>query len=71
MSPENIMIIILYCHHFQCSLTLFLTEEVQEVFLDFDQNKLFGFVIKDVHTCEQMLYVYKSSVKDISSEVYT
>ena len=62
---------VFYCHHLQCCLTLFLMEEVQEIFLDFHHNEVFGLVVKDVNTSEQMVYVYKSSAKDYSSEVHT
>ena len=61
----------LYCHHLQCCLTLFLMEEVQEFFLDFHHNGVFGLVVKDVNTSEQVVYVYKSSAKNFTSEVQT
>jgi len=46
-------------------------EEVQEIFLDFHHNGVLGLVVKDVNTNEQVVYVYKSSVKDFNSEVHT
>ena len=45
-------------------------EEVQEIFLDFHHNGVFGLVVKDVNTSEQVVYVYKSLAKDFTSEVH-
>jgi len=46
-------------------------EEVQEIFLDFHHNGVFGLVFKNANTSEQVVYVYKSSAKDFTSEVHT